>query len=112
VLDRIDQKICRPLENVLQPGQHFERADEALDALIRAIEMDKAKTSKGLFNASVEATDRLITRLEEILIEMKKLIEFNQALTVLRELIKAEELIINQMKEKHKKSQKSELEGK
>lgn len=112
VLVRIDQKICRPLEVILQTGQHFERADEALDALIRAIEMDKAKAPPGLFSTGIERTDRLIGRLEEILIEMKKLIEFNQALTVLRELIKGEELIIDKMKEKHRKSQKSELEGK
>jgi hypothetical protein len=112
VRDRIDQKICRPLELILQPGQQFERADEALDALLKAMEMDKANTSKALFNVSVEQMDRLIGRLDDILIEMKKLIEFNQALNILRDLIKAEEDIVEKIKKERKRIEDAELNDK
>jgi Mg2+ and Co2+ transporter CorA len=100
------------LENILQPSQHFERADEALDALIKAIEAEKAKTPTGLFTTSLEQTDRLISRLDEILIEMKKLIEFNQALTVLREIINKERDIVKEIEKRYKEQMQKELRDK
>jgi hypothetical protein len=110
ILERIDKKICRPLEATLLPGQHFARAEEGVELLARRLEMEKQATPRVVVEDAIERTDQLIRRLDEILSEMKKLIEFNQALKVLQEIIDKERAIIKAAQDKEKEEKKKELQ--
>jgi hypothetical protein len=112
VLSRIDQRICRPLETILLPGMEFARTDEALDRLARLLEADKDQTPRDALSAGVNETDNLIRRLEDIIKEMKKLMEFNKALQALREIIKTQEDINRLIKEKFDRERSRELDDK
>jgi hypothetical protein len=111
VLKRIDGKICQPLELILEPRQHFDRADQAVDDLARRIEMDKEKTPSTALANSVNQTELLIRRLEEILNEMQRLIEFNQALAILRDIIGGQGVINEILQKLHKDRLKGEIDS-
>jgi glutaredoxin 2 len=109
VLERIDKKICRPLEATLLPGQHFARAEESVEILARRLETEKQATPRLAIEEAIERTDRLVQRLEEILGEMKKLIEFNQALKVLQEIIDKQREILEAVRKKEREERLKEL---
>jgi hypothetical protein len=111
VLERIDEKICRPLERIIMPGQHFDRAREAVAILPELIEKNKDKTSRVALEDAVQRTDELVIRLEEILNEMEKLIEYNQALEWIRDIINAQKRINEAVERLYKEKRKQELEG-
>jgi hypothetical protein len=112
VLSRIDQRICGPLEAILQPGMEFARTDEALDRLARLLEADKNQTPRDALAAGTNEMDNLIRRLEDIVKEMKKLMEFTKAIQELQRLIKTQEDINRLIQEKYKIEQKRELDDK
>lgn len=110
VLDRIDQRVCQPLVNLLDPGQAYARAEELLAIQAQRIEAEQAQMPRSVIGETRVALDRVIQRLEEIIAEMKKLIEFNQALQALRELIRDQEGVLKIIKEKQKELLKRELD--
>lgn len=109
VLERVDGKVCVPLAQLLQTGGLFSQSGDALDLLARRLEAE-ADFSKGAILETLVPLDRLIQRLEEVIGEMRKLIEFNQALQALREIIKAMDANVKAIDELRKKKQKEELD--
>lgn len=112
ILDRIDRRICNPLAIHLQPDQLFAKLEASTDALARRLESEGASIPKGLLNDPVNQADRVIQKLEEILNEMRKLIEFNEALRVLRDLINNEQKLVDEMKKLIERKLKNELDDK
>ena len=111
VLDRLNDKICRPLEAILEPGQHFDLARQGIIDLQRHLQQLQQQTPRQAVERAITNMDRLISRLEQILGEMKKLIEFNQALEILRDIINREKAILDAIKKKEAEEKKKELRG-
>lgn len=110
VLERMDEKICLPLFRLLQPGDHFSQCGEAQETLARRLEAEQGAMPRTALLDAAAPLDRLIARLEEIMGEMRKLIEFNQALQALRDLIKAMDANVKAIQTLEKKKQKEELD--
>ena len=110
VLERVDERICRPLAQLLEPGNLFTQSSEALETLARRFEAEQSQLPKALLLESAQPIDRLIARLEEVMGEMRKLIEFNQALQALREIIKSMDNNLKAIMDLQKRKQKEELE--
>jgi hypothetical protein len=98
ILDRVDSKICKPLAILLQQGQSFARLEETVDVLARRLEAERATTPKPVLNEPVQQAARVLAQLDAILQDMRKLIEFNEALRVLRDLIQNEQKVVEEMK--------------
>jgi hypothetical protein len=112
VVDRIDKKICRPLETIVLPGQHFDRAQKSCEELARRLQSETSATPRAAVEEAIERTDQLVQRLEEILAEMRKLIEFNQALKVLQEIIDKQREILEAIRKKEREERLRELQDK
>ncbi|MCS6977135.1 MAG: hypothetical protein NZM31_09040 [Gemmatales bacterium] len=112
VVDRIDKRICRPLETIVQPGQHFDRAQRSCEELARRLQSETSATPRAAVEEAIERTDQLVQRLEEILAEMRKLIEFNQALKVLQEIIDKQREILEAIRKKEREERIRELQDK
>lgn len=112
IVDRIDKRICRPLETITQPGQHFDRAQRSCEDLARRLEAEGSATPRAAIEEAIERTDQLVQRLEEILGEMRKLIEFNQALKVLQEIIDKQREILEAIRKKEREERLRELQDK
>lgn len=112
VVDRIDKRICRPLETVVLPGQHFDRAQRSCEELARRLQSETSATPRAAVEEAIERTDQLVQRLEEILAEMRKLIEFNQALKVLQEIIDKQREILEAIRKKEREERLRELQDK
>ncbi len=110
VLERIDEKICQPLAILLQPGNLFNQTEDAFDVFARQLEADKKNLSPALWSSTQFPLDQLIRRIEDIMNEMRRLIEFNQALQVLRDLIRAMDENVKAIEEWRKRKQKEELD--
>ncbi len=110
VLERIDEKICRPLAGILQPGNLYSQTEEAFDLLARRVEAEMDKVPSDLWTATASPLDQLIRQIEEIMNEMRRLIEFNQALQVLRDLIRSMDENVKAIEEWRKRKQKEELD--
>jgi hypothetical protein len=112
VTDRIDKRICRPLETLQLPGQHFERALASCSELARRLEAEGAAVPRFLLDEAIERTDQLLQRLEEILNEMRKLIEFNEAIKIYQEILSKEREILEQLRKKERQERLKELQDK
>ncbi|MFT3882554.1 MAG: hypothetical protein QM703_23240 [Gemmatales bacterium] len=112
ILDRIDRRICNPLAILLQPEQTFAKLEGSVDLLARRLESEGASLPKNLLNEPVAQADRVIQKLEEILNDMRKLIEFNEALRVLRDLINNEQKLVDEMKKLIQQKLKNDLDDK
>jgi hypothetical protein len=109
-LKHIDGKICRPLETLLQSGEQFDKTEDAVDALAKRIEAEKGQTPPPALANPVTQIDLLIYRLEQVLNEMKRLIEFNQALAKLKEVIEKQAEINKLLQKLEKEKKKGELQ--
>jgi hypothetical protein len=98
VLDRVDANICKPLAILLQQGQSFARLEETVDILARRLDAERAGTPKTVLEEPVQQVTRVLAQLDAILQDMRKLIEFNEALRVLRDLIQNEQKVVEEMK--------------
>lgn len=112
VLDRIDRRICNPLAILLQPEQSFAKLESGVDVLARRLESEGASLPKNLLSEPVAQSDRVLAKLEEILNDMRKLIEFNEALRVLRDLIQNEQKLVDEMKRLIKQKLEKDLDDK
>lgn len=112
VLDRVDLKICLPLAELLQSEGAFPAATESLERLARRLEQEPDQLSPPAIADAAVPLDRLLSRLEAIMAEMKKLIEFNQALQRLRELIRDLDANVQRLEQKRREQQRRELEDK
>jgi len=112
VLDRVDGKICKPLAVILQAGQSFAKLEESVDTLARRLDAERAGTPKTVLNDPVSQADRVLAQLDAILQDMRKLIEFNEALRVLRDLINNEQKVVDQMRQLIQKKLKDDLDDK
>lgn len=110
VLDRIDRRICNPLSILLQPEQAFAKLESGVDTLARRLESEGSSLPKNLLQDPVTQADRVLQRLEEILNDMRKLIEFNEALRVLRDLINNEQKLVDEMKKLIQQKLKNDLD--
>jgi prefoldin subunit 5 len=112
VLDRINLKICLPLAELVQSESAFPAASDALERLGRRLEAEQEKLPPAVFAEAIVPLDRILANLDAIMSEMKKLIEFNQALQRLREIIKDLETNLQRLEQKRKEQQRRELEDK
>ena len=112
ILDRIDRRICNPLAILLQPEQSFAKLETGTDALARRLESEGGSLPKNLLSEPLAQADRVLARLEEILNDMRKLIEFNEALRVLRDLIQNEQKLVDEMKKLIQQKLKNDLDDK
>lgn len=110
VLNRIDQRICNPLSILLQPEQGFAKLESGVDTLARRLESEGSSLPKSLLQDPVSQADRVLQKLEEILNDMRKLIEFNEALRVLRDLINNEQKLVDEMKKLIQQKLKNDLD--
>lgn len=118
VLQKMNFQICLPLEDALAPlgharhqGQHFAQAHKAVSQVTDDVRKYREKTSVKSIELAIAQTDALIFRLEEVLAQMQRLIEFNQAIEALRELIKAQGGATIKARELAERIKKIELEG-
>jgi len=112
ILERIDRRICNPLAILLQAEQTFAKLESGVDLLARRLESEGASLPKNLLSEPVTQADRVIQKLEEILNDMRKLIEFNEALRVLRDLINNEQKLVDEMKQLIKRKLENDLNDK
>ncbi len=112
VLDRIDRRICNPLAILLQPEQGYAKLEQSVDTLARRLEAEGASLPPTLLDQPVLQADRVLQKLDEILNDMRKLIEFNEALRVLRDLINNEQKLLEEMKKLIEKKLKNDLDDK
>lgn len=112
VLDRVDLKICLPLAELVQSEGAFPAAAESLERLARRLEQEPDQVSATAIADAAVPLERLLSRLEAIMAEMKKLIEFNQALQRLRELIRDLDANLQRLEQKRREQQRRELEDK
>jgi hypothetical protein len=112
VLDRIDRRICQPLAILLQAEQLYAKLEASVDTLARRLESEGSSLPKSLLNDPVLQADRVLQRLDEILNDMRKLIEFNEALRVLRDLINNEQKLVEEMKKLIQQKLKNDLDDK
>ncbi len=110
VLDRVDGRICRPLAVLLQPGQGYGKLEELVDTLARRLDAERLSTPKNVLTEPLDQCNRVLAKLDEILQDMKKLIEFNEALRVLRDLINNEQKLLDLIKTKLDDKIKSNLD--
>jgi HPt (histidine-containing phosphotransfer) domain-containing protein len=112
VLDRINGRICLPLAILLQPEQLYAKLEQSVDTLARRLETEGASLPPSLLDQPVVAADRVLQKLDEILNDMRKLIEFNEALRVLRDLINNEQKLLEEMKKLIEQKLKNDLDDK
>ncbi|HMP01026.1 MAG TPA: hypothetical protein PKC45_00875 [Gemmatales bacterium] len=110
VLDRVDKKICQPLAELLDSEGGFPAVADALERLARRLEGEGNRVPIAAIAEAMAPLDRLLAQLENIMAEMKKLIEFNQALQKLRELITDLDSNLQRLEQKRKEQQRRELE--
>ncbi|MCS7168371.1 MAG: hypothetical protein RMI91_13515 [Gemmatales bacterium] len=108
-LDRLDEKICRPLEQLVREGDQFDLAQETLGLLAQRLRNEYRAVRSATFDPAVFQMRLLIERFSAIINEIKGLIEYAKALEILRDLIKAQEKINLLLRELFKKRQKEEL---
>jgi hypothetical protein len=112
ILDRVDGRICRPLAFLLQPGGLFAKLEDTVDTLSRRLDAESIATPKSVLVEPVDQCTQVLTELDKILQDMKKLIEFNEALRVLRDLINNEQKLMDEVKELIKKKLENNLDDK
>ncbi|MCS7014493.1 MAG: hypothetical protein NZM42_00050 [Gemmatales bacterium] len=108
-LDRLDEKICRPLEQLVRDGDQFDLAQETLALLAQRLREERQRIRPPTFDPAVLQMNLLIDRFSKVINEIKGLIEYAKALEILRDLIKAQEKINQLLRELFKKRQKEEL---
>jgi hypothetical protein len=111
VLERLDRRICLPLTELISPQQPFDRAHQLLVHLAERLDAEGAKVPASDFAPSIREVDEAIRRMGDIMKEMQKLIEFNQALKVLEELIQASKQQSEKIKDREKKEKQKELDN-
>lgn len=112
ILDRVDGRICRPLAFLLQPGGLFAKLEETVDTLSRRLDAESIATPKSVLVEPVDQCTLVLAELDKILQDMKKLIEFNEALRVLRDLINNEQKLMDEVKALIDKKLKDNLDDK
>lgn len=108
-LDRLDEKICRPLEQLVRDGEAFDQAQETLGRLAEQLRTLRQRVRPSDFDPAVFQLNLLIDRFQKILQEIKGLIEYAKALEILRDLIRSQEKINELLKAIQKRRLKEEL---
>ena len=108
-LDRLDEKICRPLEQLVRDGEAFDQAQTIVGLLAERLRTQRQNVRPADFDPAVFQMNFLIERFQKIIQEIKGLIEYAKALEILRDLIKAQEEINELLREIHKRRLKEEL---
>ncbi len=99
LLDRIDEGIVKPLHAV--NTTHFNNLADALTLLKQALE--KKSSPQTAVDGAIEQLNGTIERLEAVLAQMLKLETFNEALQMLREIIKIQEDLHDNTKNQRKR---------
>lgn len=108
-LDRLDEKICRPLEQLVRDGDQFDLTQESIGLLAQRLRNDRQRVGPAAFDPSIAQINLLIERFSKVIQEIKGLIEYAKALEILRDLIKAQEKINEMLKAIYKKRERDEL---
>nr|BAL57180.1 hypothetical protein HGMM_F48A06C23 [uncultured Planctomycetota bacterium] len=109
-LDRLDEKICRPLEQLVRDGDQFDLTQESIALLAQRLRNERQRVSPANFDPAVVQINLLIERFHKIIQEIKGLIEYAKALEILRDLIKAQERINELLKQTYEKRKREELQ--
>lgn len=100
ILDRVTNQILRPLEQI--NVTNFPQADERLTQLRTTLAREQNLTD-GL-TSSVIAVEDLISAMQRVLSEMRKLESFHEAIELLKGIIEDEDQLKNSVNEKNKNS--------
>jgi hypothetical protein len=109
-LDRLDEKICRPLEQLVRDGEQFDLAHESIGLLAQRLRNERQRVPPAAFDPAVLQMNLLIERFNKIIQEIKGLIEYAKALEILRDLIKSQERINELLKQIFQKRKREELQ--
>ena len=96
----------------MKSEQSFAKLEQAVDTLARRLESEGNSLPKNLLNEPVVQADCVLQKLEEILNDMRKLIEFNEALRLLRDLINNEQKLVDEMNKLIRDKLKNDLDDK
>jgi len=107
MLARIDDQIVDPLHEINTKDYPI------IDELIGLFKFanDKGRDPTNEIDSSVDALSIVIERMERILLEMQKLETFQEALEILKKIIKSEEDLIKRTKTEQKKKLIERLKG-
>jgi hypothetical protein len=98
-LERIDDRIVKPLQSI--SSSDYPAVDESLGLFRLANERGKDPTTT--IDQSVELLAGMVTRMEAVLAEMEKLKDFRKLGEELKELIEAQEALLDRTKKEQKK---------
>ena len=98
-LERIDDRIVKPLQSI--SASDYPAVDESLGLFRLANERGTDPTAT--IDHSVELLAAMITRMEAVLAEMEKLKDFRKLGEELKELIEAQEALLDRTKKEQKK---------
>lgn len=107
LLARIDDRILAPLHRANEA--EFLELDRMLGQL--ALFAEKRKATVDDFDTVIDATDDLISRLKAILGEMRKLESFQEAVELLKAIIKQEQELLEKTKQEKKRRDLEKLRG-
>ncbi|RMG38139.1 MAG: hypothetical protein D6725_07820 [Planctomycetota bacterium] len=107
LLERIDDRILAPLQRINEAD--FLELDRALGQL--ALYAQRRQVGTDDFDGVIDSTDALIAGLKAILGEMRKLESFQEAVELLKAIIKQEEELLEKTKQEKKKRDLEKLRG-
>lgn len=105
-MDRLETKILAVLARVA--AEDYPAADAALGLF--ALRTEKGEDARPVIADAREAVTRLIERLERVLLEMKKLETFHEALELLKSIIGAQDELMEETKRQRKQKALRALE--
>uniref|UniRef100_A0A7C2JZM2 DUF4175 family protein n=1 Tax=Schlesneria paludicola TaxID=360056 RepID=A0A7C2JZM2_9PLAN len=105
-MDRLETKILGELARA--EGEDFPAVDAALGLF--ALRTDKGQDPRPAIGQSRDALDTLIARLERVLLEMRKLETFHEALELLKSIISAQDELSEETKRQRKEKALRALE--
>lgn len=107
ILGRIDDKILKPLTVIHE--QDFPEVDQRLGLYRLAIEKNSDPMSE--IQSSIELLDAMLVRMKSVLNEMQDLLEFHEAIEMLKNLIEREKELTEETKKFRKNKLLDRLKG-
>lgn len=107
ILSRIDDKILKPLTIIRE--QDFPDVDQQLGLFRLAIEKDNDPLPE--IQTSIELLDAMLVRMQNVLNEMQDLLEFHEAIEMLKNLIEKEKELTEDTKKFRKNKLLDRLKG-
>jgi hypothetical protein len=104
--DRLDRRIAQPLRQIAEDG--FPELDQRLTQLEAALADPRAGPENR--RSAVQQLDAIIRAMREVLSRMIELEDFNQAIALLREIIEAQEKLMEETKTQQKEKLRGLLE--